>query len=64
ENATIECSYSGNPAPTLTWFRQTDEKPIKTETGIAIETKDEHSIVAFSFVELTYCFSSHLRKRG
>ncbi|CAF0776165.1 unnamed protein product [Rotaria sordida] len=52
ENATIECSYSGNPAPTLTWFRQIDEKPIKPETGITIETKDEHhgkykSIVIF-----------------
>ncbi|CAF4657010.1 unnamed protein product [Rotaria sp. Silwood1] len=52
ENATIECSYSGNPAPTLTWFHQTDEKPIKSETGITIETKDEHhgkykSIVTF-----------------
>ncbi|CAF2770138.1 unnamed protein product [Rotaria sp. Silwood2] len=52
ENATIECSYSGNPTPTLTWFRQTDEKLIKTETGITIETKDEYhgkykSIVIF-----------------
>ncbi|CAF3374778.1 unnamed protein product [Rotaria sp. Silwood1] len=52
ENATIECSYSGNPAPTLTWFHQTDEKPIRSETGITIETKDEHhgkykSVVTF-----------------
>ncbi|CAF5001466.1 unnamed protein product, partial [Rotaria sp. Silwood1] len=52
ENATIECSYSGNPAPTLTWFHQTDEKPIRSETGITIETKYEHhgkykSIVTF-----------------
>ncbi|CAF3320290.1 unnamed protein product [Rotaria socialis] len=52
ENATIECEYSGNPAPILTWFRQSDDKPLKSETGITIETKDEHhgkykSIVTF-----------------
>ncbi|CAF4285463.1 unnamed protein product, partial [Rotaria sp. Silwood2] len=39
-------------------FRQTDEKPIKTETGIAIETKDEHhgkykSIVIFDREKLS-----------
>jgi hypothetical protein len=52
EKSTIECSYSGNPAPKLTWLRQTDEKPITSDLGITIETKDEHhgkykSIVTF-----------------
>jgi hypothetical protein len=52
EKSTIECSYSGNPQPKLTWLRQTDEKPITSDLGITIETKDEHhgkykSIVTF-----------------
>jgi len=52
EKSTIECSYSGNPQPKLTWLRQTDEKPITTDVGIIMETKDEHhgkykSIVTF-----------------
>ncbi|CAM4790446.1 unnamed protein product [Rotaria magnacalcarata] len=52
ENATIECEYSGNPAPILTWFRESDGKPLKPEAGITIETKDElhgkyKSIVTF-----------------
>jgi len=52
EKSTIECSYSGNPQPKLTWLRQTDEKPITSDMGITIETKDEHhgkyrSIVTF-----------------
>jgi hypothetical protein len=52
EKSTIECSYSGNPQPKLTWFRQIDEKPINLESGITIETKDEHhgkykSVVTF-----------------
>lgn len=44
EKATIECSYAGNPAPTLEWFHFTDEKPVKAGpgTGITIETIDEH----------------------
>jgi hypothetical protein len=52
EKAIIECSYSGNPQPKITWLRQTDEKPITSDPGISIETKDEHhgkykSIVTF-----------------
>ncbi|UJR36576.1 hypothetical protein I4U23_029295 [Adineta vaga] len=52
DKATIECEYSGNPKPTLTWFRQTDEKPITTDIGITVKEIDEHhgkykSIVTF-----------------
>jgi len=52
EKSMIECSYSGNPPPKLTWLRQTDEKPITSDVGITIETKDEHhgkykSVVTF-----------------
>jgi hypothetical protein len=42
EKSTIECSYSGNPQPKLTWLRQSDEKPITADVGVTIETKDEH----------------------
>jgi hypothetical protein len=50
--ATIECSYAGNPAPKLTWLRQTDEKPIASDIGITIAVEDKHhgkykSIVTF-----------------
>ena len=52
EKSIIECSYAGNPKPTLTWIRQTDEKPITTDAGITIKEIDEHhgkykSIVTF-----------------
>ena len=48
----IECSYAGNPAPKLLWFRQSDGKQIHADVGITIDTKDEHhgkykSIVTF-----------------
>lgn len=44
DRTTIECSYSGNPSPTLAWFHQTDERPVKSGpgTGMTIETIDEH----------------------
>ena len=50
--ASIECSYGGNPVPILTWRRQTDQRAISTDAGVTIETKDEHhgkyrSIVKF-----------------
>lgn len=52
EKSTINCTYAGNPQPQLTWLRQTDEKPITSDLGITVETKDEHhgkytSIVTF-----------------
>jgi hypothetical protein len=52
EISTIECSYSGNPQPRLTWYRQSDRKPITSDFGITIDTKDEYngkykSIVTF-----------------
>jgi len=52
EKATIECSYSGNPQPKLTWYRQSDDKLIVPDTGITIDVKDEHhgkykSIITF-----------------
>jgi hypothetical protein len=52
DKSTIECSYSGNPAPKLTWFRQTDDKPIILDAGVTVDTKDEHhgkykSVVTF-----------------
>ncbi|CAF1299620.1 unnamed protein product [Adineta ricciae] len=52
EKSTIECSYAGNPKPTLTWVRQTDDKSITTDAGITIKEIDEHhgkykSIVTF-----------------
>ncbi len=43
EQSTIECSYSGNPQPKLTWFRQIDQKPITSDIGITIDTKDENN---------------------
>lgn len=57
DQATIECSYSGNPAPTLTWRRQTDQRAINADAGVTIETKDEHhgkyrSIVKFDRAKL------------
>jgi hypothetical protein len=42
EQSILECSYSGNPAPTLTWQRKSEKKPIQNESGITIETKDEY----------------------
>lgn len=39
--SSIECSYSGNPAPVLNWIRQTDKKPLTPDTGITIEVKNE-----------------------
>lgn len=52
EQETIECSYSGNPAPQLTWLRETDQKPITSDLGITVEVRDDHhgkytSIVTF-----------------
>jgi cell wall assembly regulator SMI1 len=52
EKSTIECTYAGNPAPKLTWVRQSDEKPIISDPGITIDLKDEHhgkykSVVTF-----------------
>ena len=52
EKSVIECSYAGNPQPTLTWLRQSDERPLQYDAGVTIETKDEHhgkykSIVTF-----------------
>ncbi|CAF1160503.1 unnamed protein product [Rotaria sordida] len=39
----IECSFSGNPQPTLIWFRQTDKKPLLSDNngGIIINIKNE-----------------------
>ena len=52
DKATIECSYSGNPTPKLTWYRRVDDKPITSDPSIHIDTKDEHhgkfkSIITF-----------------
>jgi hypothetical protein len=41
EQSTIECSYTGNPQPTLHWLRQKDQKSITPDVGITIETKEE-----------------------
>lgn len=58
EQSSIECSYRGNPPPKLTWLRQSDQKPITSDIGIHIDTKDEHngkykSIVTFDRNRLT-----------
>jgi len=39
ENSTIECSFGGNPTPTITWLRATDNKSLTPEQGIIIEKK-------------------------
>lgn len=51
--STIKCSYSGNPQPTLIWLRTTDQKPITTDFGITIDTKNDthgqyESVVTFN----------------
>ncbi|UJR09539.1 hypothetical protein I4U23_013776 [Adineta vaga] len=58
DQASIECSYNGNPQPRITWLRQSDQKPITSDNGITIENKDEskgkyRSIVAFDRNKLT-----------
>ncbi len=52
DRSSIECSYSGNPQPKLTWYRQSDQKPLTYDNGITIENKDEQqgkykSIITF-----------------
>lgn len=52
EKSTIECSYSGNPQPRLSWFRQGDGRFLNSDAGVTVETIDEHhgkykSIVTF-----------------
>lgn len=52
EKSTIDCSYSGNPQPKLTWLRKSDQKPITADMGVTIDIKDENhgkykSIVTF-----------------
>jgi hypothetical protein len=56
--STIECSYSGNPQPRLTWLRRTDQKPITSDHGVTVETKNEshgkyRSVVTFDQNKLT-----------
>ena len=52
EKSTIECSYSGNPQPRLSWYRQGDSRLLNSDPGVTVETIDEHhgkykSIVTF-----------------
>lgn len=52
EQPTIECAYSGNPRPQLLWLRQTDQKPITSDNGVATSTKEDgngkyRSIITF-----------------
>ncbi|CAF0955827.1 unnamed protein product [Adineta ricciae] len=58
DQSSIECSYNGNPAPQLTWLRQSDQRLVTSDAGITIETKDEskgkyRSIVTFDRNKLT-----------
>jgi hypothetical protein len=58
DQSAIECSYRGNPQPKLTWLRQSDQKPITSDYGVHIDTKDESngkykSIVTFDRNRLT-----------
>jgi hypothetical protein len=41
EQATIECSYGGNPKPTLTWYRASDNKSLIPESGVTVDIIDE-----------------------
>lgn len=41
DHGSIECSYSGNPAPTLVWLRRSDRKAITTDQGITVEINNE-----------------------
>ena len=52
EKSTIECSYSGNPQPRLSWYRQSDGRALNSDLGVTVETVDEHhgkykSVVSF-----------------
>ncbi|UJR34629.1 hypothetical protein I4U23_027406 [Adineta vaga] len=58
EEASIECTYAGNPEPTLIWRRKTDKYPLASIPGIRIQIIDEHhgkykSIVTFNRKILT-----------
>ena len=43
ESPFVECSFSGNPSPTLIWRRHNDQRIIGPEPGVTIETKDEQN---------------------
>lgn len=40
ETAIISCGFSGNPAPTVTWHRANDKKPVDVSPGITIQLND------------------------
>ena len=42
QNASITCTYAGNPKPEFVWFRQTDRTPLAEQTGITIKTIDDY----------------------
>lgn len=57
DQGSIECSYSGNPAPTLVWLRRSDRKAITTDQGVTTEINNEShgkfkSIVKFDRTRL------------
>ncbi|CAF1549941.1 unnamed protein product [Adineta ricciae] len=42
QNASIACTYAGNPKPEFIWFRKTDGTPLAGHTGITINTMDDY----------------------
>lgn len=57
DKASIVCSFAGNPAPQLVWYRQIDNQPITTDSNFVVTTESENhgkykSILTFDRMKL------------
>lgn len=46
--AVIECLFSGNPVPTVTWYR--GDNTLQNDSRLHIETQDDHSTLSITKV--------------
>jgi len=57
DKASIVCTFAGNPAPQLVWYRQIDNQPIQTDSSFVVTTESENhgkykSILTFDRTKL------------